>query len=218
MPRHARLRLAGVPFHVIQRGHNRADCFHTDGDRRWYLAELRRQAVEHGVAVHAYVLMSNHIHLLVTPPGETSIEKMMKLLGQRYSQHFNFLRGRSGTLWGGRYRSCLVDTDGYLLTCHRYVEANPVRAGMVAGPGDHPWSSYRANAHGARDSILTAHPLVSALGRTAEDRQRAYCELFDTGIAANALEHIRSMTNAGLALSMKPPVRGRPKRAEAAAS
>lgn len=200
MPRHARLRVAGVPFHVIQRGHNRAPCFFDDADRQHYLDELRRQADSRGVAVHAYVLMTNHVHLLMTSTDANGIPDAMKLLGQRYVHHINRRRQRIGTLWQGRYRSCLVDCEGYLLTCHRYIELNPVRAGMVAAPGDYRWSSYAGNVLGRHDPVIRPHPVMEALGCDPQSRRAAYGEMFRDELAPKLVEQIRASTNSGFAL------------------
>jgi putative transposase len=200
MPRHARLRVAGIPFHVIQRGHNRAPCFFAEGDRAYYLDELRRQAGARGVAVHAYVLMTNHVHLLMTAADADGIPEVMKLLGQRYVHYINRRRQRTGTLWQGRYRSCLVDSEGYLLACHRYIELNPVRAGMVGHPGDYRWSSYAGNALGARDPVLEAHPVMESLGPDAPTRSAAYKAMFLDELAPTLVAQIRASTNGGFAL------------------
>jgi len=200
MPRQARLRVAEVPFHVIQRGHNRAPCFFADADRAYYLEELRRQAEGRGVAVHAYVLMTNHVHLLMTSADADGIPDAMKLLSQRYVQYINRRRQRTGTLWEGRYRSCLVDSEGYLLACHRYIELNPVRAGMVDDPAAYRWSSYRANALGAPDAVIRHHPVMESLGRELPDRHAAYRELFSNELPAQFVEQIRASTNSGFAL------------------
>ena len=200
MPRHARLRVAGIPFHVIQRGHNRAPCFFSPADRACYLAELSQQANGHGVAIHAYVLMTNHVHLLMTSADADGIPRLMKLLGQRYVRYINRKQQRTGTLWEGRYRSCLVDTDGYLLTCHRYIELNPVRAGMVERPGDYRWSSYRANALGEHDPVVSRHSIMQSLGCGPEDCRAGYRDLFRRDLTPQTLEQIRTSTNGGFAL------------------
>jgi putative transposase len=200
MPRRPRLRVAGVPFHVIQRGNNRTACFFRDEDYQRYLNDLRAQARKHGVAIHAYVLMTNHVHLLATPQNPDGVGLLMKFLGQLYVQYVNRSYRRTGSLWEGRFRSCLVDTEGYLLYCHRYIECNPVRAGMAKRPGDYPWSSYRANAEGADDPLLTAHAVVQALGRTPVERQAAYRELFRQDLEPGVVDQIRDTTNGGFAL------------------
>jgi putative transposase len=199
MPRQARPRVAGIPFHVIQRGHNRGPCFFSDADRAYYVRELGQQARGHGVAVHAYVLMTNHVHLLMTAGDPDGIPRLMKDLSQRYVRRVNRRLRRTGTLWEGRYHCCLVDTEGYLLTCHRYIELNPVRAGMVGDPGDYRWSSYRANALGARDAVLSAHPVMESLGSDIADRRIGYRHLFERDLSPIELEQIRASTNGGFA-------------------
>jgi putative transposase len=189
-----------MPFHVIQRGNNRSACFGAIADYERYLALLTDRARWHGVAVHAYVLMTNHIHLLLTPRDEDGLTSVMKALGQMYAQYINRKYGRSGSLWDGRFRSCLVETESYLLCCHRYIEANPVRAGMVEHPDDYPWSSYRANALGAANPMLSVHPSVEALGRTPMERQASYRALFEGELAPAVLEEIRTSTLSGHAL------------------
>ena len=197
MPRRPRLRLAGMPFHVIQRGHNRSACFFSERDYYCYLRELTVQAVHHNVAVHAYVLMTNHVHLLVTPASDDGLGQVMKVVGQRYVDYVNRTYGRSGTLWGGRFRSCLVDSEGYLLRCHQYIEMNPVRAGMIDHPAAYPWSSYRFNAEGVANPALTLHPAVTALGDSPERRRLAYRELFQQDLQSEWLAQIRDSTNGG---------------------
>lgn len=144
--------------------------------------------------------MTNHVHLLVTPEDADAIGALMKSFGQQYAQYFNRARGRTGSLWEGRFRSCLVDREVYLLTCHRYIEMNPVRAGMVERPDDYRWSSYRGNALGAPDLLLTPHPVVTDLGRTREERQAAYRELFREDLPLKVLDEIRGASRGGHAL------------------
>src|SRR4051812_23176241 len=144
MPRRARLSLPNIPWHIIQRGNNRAVCFAAEADYRRYLDELAELSKRFGCAVHAYALMTNHVHLLLTPDEAEGPGLLMKHLGQRYVQHVNRAYGRSGTLWEGRFRSCLTQSEDYLLACQRYIELNPVRAGMVRHPRDYRWSSYHA--------------------------------------------------------------------------
>ena len=143
MPRRARISMPGIPWHIIQRGNNRSACFYAEEDYRLYLDHLKEQADKYGCAVHAYVLMTNHVHLLLTPEKENSAALLMKNLGQRYVQYINRTYRRSGTLWEGRFRSCLTQTEDYVLACYRYIELNPVRANMVNHPRAYPWSSYR---------------------------------------------------------------------------
>jgi putative transposase len=200
MPRRARLTLADVPLHIIQRGNNRQDCFFAEEDYRFYLDCLEEYATASGCAVHAYVLMTNHVHLLVTPSGAESAGRMMKRLGQRYVQYVNRSYRRSGTLWEGRYRSCLVQEEAYLLACARYIELNPLRAGMVDHPSDYRWSSYRANAEGERDTLVVPHRLYRVLGSRSETRQAAYRALFRDDPAPAFLADIRRATNGNFAL------------------
>ena len=153
MPRRARLALAGIPWHIIQRGNNRAVCFHAEDDYQFYLHYLKTFADQFGCAVHAYVLMTNHVHLLLTPEREDSAALLMKHLGQRYVQYINRSYRRSGTLWEGRFRSCLTQSEDYVLACYRYIELNPVRAAMVIKPQDYRWSSFHANGMGKANAM-----------------------------------------------------------------
>jgi putative transposase len=203
MPRHARLRIEGLPLHVIQRGNNRGRCFFGERDCGLYLALLGELAPKHGCDVHAYVLMPNHVHLLLSPRVPLSASVLMKHLGQRYVQYVNRKHARTGSLWEGRFRSCIVDSDGYFLRCQRYVELNPVRAGIVRHPSDYPWSSHAANASGANSEIVIPHPLYLALGIDAGDRFANYCALIQEGIGNRELEEIRSATNGGFVLGSK---------------
>lgn len=155
MPRRARLAVPGIPWHIIQRGNNRSPCFYADEDYRRYLDTLAEQAVKYDCAIHAYVLMTNHVHLLLTPQQEDSAALLMKHLGQRYVQYINRTYRRSGTLWEGRFKSCLAQEERYVLTCYRYIELNPVRANMVARPEDYRWSSYHTNGIGQPDPLIT---------------------------------------------------------------
>lgn len=195
MARCKRLVLPAVPLHVIQRGNNRSACFAGMGDYLVYLSLLREYAAESACQIHAYVLMSNHVHLLLSPGHRTGPSMLMQRLGQHYVQYFNRRHQRSGTLWEGRFRSCLVDNEQYLLTCQRYIELNPVRAGMVETPEAYPWSSYRANALGADDALLTPHVVYAGLGRHDADRRAAYRYLFLDGLSEQQLTEIRHATN-----------------------
>jgi putative transposase len=157
MPRRARLSVPGIAWHVIQRGNNRCVCFHAEEDYRRFLDDLGEQSRRFGCAVHAYVLMTNRVHLLPTPRRADSVGLMMKHLGQRYVQYVNRAYRRSGTLWEGRYRSCLAQSEDYVLACYRYIELNPVRAAMVHHPREYRWSSFHANGDGKRDALITSH-------------------------------------------------------------
>lgn len=158
MPRRARINLPNIPLHIIQRGNNRSACFFAGEDYRAYLGWLREYADKARCQIHAYVLMTNHVHLLLTARNTQGAGALMKALGQRYVQYINRSYRRSGTLWEGRYRSCLTQEDDYLLACMRYIELNPVRAAMVAHPGEYRWSSYRANAQGENGAEALLHP------------------------------------------------------------
>ncbi|MCQ4317991.1 transposase [Stutzerimonas zhaodongensis] len=200
MPRRARLLVPGVPLHLIQRGNNRSACFYAEEDYLFYLDNLKLQAELHGCAVHAWCLMTNHVHLLVTPLKPESASLMMKGLGQRFVQYINRTYDRSGTLWEGRFRSCLLQEEDYVLACYRYIEMNPVRAGMVEHPAEYRWSSYGANAHGLPSAIIEANPLYTQLGETDDLRASAYRELFRYQLDPGLVDQIRSATNGNYAL------------------
>ncbi len=187
-------------LHLIQRGNNRQACFFADQDRRVYLDGLAELAPLCGCAIHAYVLMTNHVHLLLTPEAAGSAAALMKRLGQRYVQYVNRTTRRSGSLWAGRFRSCPVQEEAYLLQCQRYIELNPVRAGMVRAPSAYPWSSYPANARGAADPVVSPHPLYLALGRSPAARQAGYRALFRGRLNANFLAAVRTTTNGNFVL------------------
>ena len=200
MARLARLNIANVPQHIIQRGNNRQAVFFCDDDYLVYLNKLKEYAEKYGVAIHAFVLMTNHVHILATPSSETGVSKLMQSLGRYYVRYINQTYQRSGTLWEGRYKSTLVDTEGYLLTVSRYIELNPVRAKMVRKPENYPWSSYHHNALGTEIQLITEHPCYQALGRSKPQRQKAYQKLFTDRIPVLTLEEIRTKTNKGWVL------------------
>ena len=200
MPRKPRFDLPGLPVHVVQRGNNRQPVFFEDADRLAYLTWLAEAATRYRCAVHAYVLMTNHIHLLTTPAQAGAVGRMMQYVGRRYVPYVNRVHGRTGTLWEGRYRACLIHADGYLLICHRYIELNPVAAGIVAGPGDYRWSSYGANAQGVKDPLVTPHPLYQALGTRPATRRRAYRALFAQALPAEDLEALGHALQSGTPL------------------
>lgn len=200
MPRRARIALPNVPVHLIQRGNNRQPCFFADEDYRRYLDWLTEYAAKSGCRIHAYVLMTNHVHLLLSSDRADAGGVLMKSLGQRYVQYVNRAYRRSGTLWEGRFRSCPVQEEDYLLGCQRYIELNPVRANMVGYPADYLWSSYHANAHGEADAVVQPHPLYEALGTDAASRQAAYRELFRYELEPGLVDQIRRSTNGNFAL------------------
>lgn len=191
MPRQPRLDLPGIPQHVVQRGNDRQPCFFEEADYQRYLQELNELALRKGCAVHAYVLMTNHVHLLMTPSGAGQVASLMQALGRRYVRYVNDCHHRTGTLWEGRYKACPVDRRSYLLHCYRYIELNPVRARMVEDPDAYRWSSYGANARGRHDPLVKPHPIFLALGRDAETRQNAYRELVKQAISDDDLPAIR---------------------------
>jgi len=200
VPRKPRFVLPGVPQHVIQRGNNHEPCFFAEQDYRRYLEDLAQVADKHGCRIHAYVLMTNHVHLLMTPTGEHSISDTMQALGRRYVYYVNKTYRRTGTLWEGRYKASLIDSEAYLLTCMRYIELNPVRANMVEHPGEYGWSSYAANAQGKADALITPHPLYLALDSDQETRQMVYRELFRHHMDHETLHDIRQALNHELVL------------------
>lgn len=195
MPRRPRLVAADIPLHIIQRGNNRSKCFFENSDYLVYLDLLERSAVAARCRIHAYALMSNHVHILASPVDPDGPGSMMKALGERYVQYVNRRYNRSGTLWDGRFKSCLVQDDTYLLVCHRYIELNPVRAGMVSDPGMYRWSSHRRNAYCQRDPVITPHPIFSSLGEDDFSRAHRYRGLFAETLPDSTLAHLRDATN-----------------------
>jgi putative transposase len=195
MARQPRYVLPGQPQHVIQRGNNRDVIFVSGADYRFYLEKLKDACDRTGCEVHAYVLMTNHVHLLMTPQDENSLGRAMQSLGRRYVQYFNHRYRRTGTLWEGRYRATLIDAENYLLTCYRYIELNPVRADMVSHPANYPWSSYRSNALGQSDILVSEHALYRRLGTNDKERCHRYRALFDHSIGNETLQTIREATN-----------------------
>ena len=200
MARLPRYVLPGQPQHVIQRGNNRNVIFAAEDDYHFYLECLTDAARKYGCDIHAYVLMTNHVHLLATPHHEDSIAKTLQSVGRRYVQYFNQTYQRTGTLWEGRYKATLIDSEAYLLTCYRYIELNPARANMVSHPRDYPWSSYRCHADAEPNALVTDHALYRALGKTAEARQAAYRELFKAHLSNADVVAIREATNKAWAL------------------
>lgn len=219
----------GVPQHVILRGNNREVIFANDEDCQFFKEALLDAAKRWGLVIYAYVLMTNHIHLLVLPETAESLPKTLQSLGRRYVQYFNYRYKRTGTLWEGRYRATVVDAEKYLFECMRYIELNPVRAGMVAHPRDYPWSSYHANADGKEDVLVSRHRQYRRLGADDAERQQAYLELVEEPINAEMLSAVRDCTHKGWALGGErfkakierltqrramPLAKGRPKKLE----
>ena len=203
MARLPRYVIPGQPQHIIQRGNNRQAIFATDDDYQFFRDAIVEAAGRYGLAIHAYVWMTNHIHLLATPAFADSISKTFQSAGRKYVQYFNFTQKRSGTLWEGRYRATVVDTEQYFLKLMRYIELNPVRAGMVAHPRDYPWSSHRWHGYGKDDtnsSWLIEHDEYSRLGMNATERCLAYRALFKESINIEELALIRENSHKGWAL------------------
>ncbi|PKO34528.1 MAG: transposase [Betaproteobacteria bacterium HGW-Betaproteobacteria-7] len=200
MPRRPRVLLSGYPLHIVQRGINREPCFFTDEDYHCYLHWLEESARACGCAIHAYALMTNHVHLLITPEKDGGPSRLMQSLGRRYVQYANRFYRRTGSLWEGRYKSSVVQAENYLVTCQRYIELNPVRAGMVVDPGQYRWSSYRANGLGEVDARLTPHKCYLSLGQGDGERQAAYRALFRPELEAEAINDIRKALQSGMPL------------------
>jgi len=227
MPRRSRINLADVPQHIIQRGNNRQATFFAEEDYRRYLDWLSDASKKYNCRIYAYVLMTNHVHLLASSVRPYGLSLMMQYLGRYFVRYINHVHRRTGTLWEGRFKGGLVGTETHFLRCCRYIECNPVRAQMVRRPGDYPWSSYRNHALGVPDPLLAAHEEYQRLGDSDEDRQRAYRELFRTELDAEELTEIRDTANRGwplgsdrfkdeieraLQCAARPPKRGRPPR------
>lgn len=197
MPRCPRIHLPGLPLHIVQRGHNRDACYFGEDDYQAYRRWLGEALAATGCQLHAYVLMTNHVHLLLTPPEPEAVPRLMISLGRRYVQYINRTYRRTGTLWDSRYKSSLVQAEAYLLLCQRYIELNPVRAHMVDDPAHYRWSSYRANGLGQSDSLLTPHPLYASLAGNEAERLASYRALFRTELDAEAIGDIRLALNQG---------------------
>lgn len=191
MARHPRPDLAGIPQHIVQRGNNRLPCFLDDEDRQRYLQCLLDALLRFGCQLHAFVLMDNHVHLLLTPGEAGAVSRLMHTFARNYAGRFNQRHGRTGTLWEGRYKACLIDSEDYFLACSRYIELNPVRAWIAAQPLEYPWSSHRCNAAGAQDPLLTPHACYLALGPNAGTRASAYRALFEEALPAALVAEIR---------------------------
>ena len=201
MPRPSRLILPGVAVHVIQRGNNRVPCFRHDNDHLMYLAHLRQLSQKYACAIHAYCLMTNHVHLLMTPSAAGACTGLMRDLGQRYVQYFNRRHERTGTLWEGRFRSCIVESALYVIACYRYIELNPVRAAMVDHATGYLWSSYAVNSGMRSDPLVSPHAEYAALGTNIETRHAAYRALFERSLEPALQRAIREGTNGGYPLA-----------------
>lgn len=185
---------AGYAQHIVQRGNGRHAIFLEPEDRQDFLDLLAYALRRFGGALHAYVLMTNHVHLLFTPQERGGAGRLMHVLSGHYARGFNRRNQRTGTLWEGRYRASTIDSESYFFACSRYIELNPVRAQLAAHPGDYPWSSHRGNAMNGRDRLLTPHPLYLALGRDRAERQRRYAALFERPVASADLDALREAT------------------------
>ncbi len=200
MARKPRLYMPGCSHHVIQRGNNREACFYDESDYKVYLDALKESSAKYNVSVHAFVLMTNHVHLLVTPSDERGVGQMMQSIGRKYVGYFNHTYNRSGTLWEGRYKSTLVDSENYLLTVSRYIELNPVRAAMVEHASEYPWSSYHSNALDKDIALLTPHQVYFELGSTQDERKQVYMNLFNGCMSSKTIEEINDATSKGWVL------------------
>lgn len=200
MARKARFTPAGIPQHIIQRGVDRQLCFGCEADFKAYLHWLKVYSEKHQVSIHAWVLMTNHVHLLCTPKSANGISKMMQSLGRSYVRYFNYHHQRTGTLWEGRFKASLVNASEYLLNLYRYIELNPVRANMVKNPADYIWSSYQCNALGRKSPLLTPHDLYLELDYNPIVRRGVYRSLFTNHVEGALLEEIRHATSKGLVL------------------
>jgi putative transposase len=196
--------LPDFPVHVVQRGNNRGACFFAEQDRSFYLHHLARLLVETACELHAYCLMTNHVHLLLTPKNADSCAALMKRIGQLHSQYVNRNYGRTGSLWEGRFRSCIVQSENYALSCYRYIELNPVRAGMTDDPAGYRWSSYRANAADERSDLITPHDEYLCLGADRSQRRAAYRALFGSLGESTQFEAIRGATQGNYVVGDKP--------------
>ena len=197
MARHPRIQIPGVAQHIIQRGNNRIDIFHTQRDFEFFLAALRIVCVRYLLEVHAYALLSNHFHLVATPRTPHATSDVMRAMGSKYVRYFNRKYGRTGTLYDGRFRSMTIDSESYWFTCMRYVELNPLRAGLVSMLDDYSWSSYGANGRGIPDELVVPHPLYLSLGQCAQSRQQSWRQMCGEGLTESQLTDIRGAIHRG---------------------
>jgi len=201
MPRPPRTAPPGVPLHIVQRGNNKQSCFLELSDYAAYVRAPMKSSERYSVDIHAYALMTNHVHLLATPCEKMSASRMMQQLGREYVQKFNHAHGRTGTLWGGRYKASPIMTDRYVLACYRYIELNPVNAGMTDSPGLYKWSSYKTNALGMPNSLVRPHRSWLGLGNSDNDRRIAYRRLFSYGNTVHEDTQIRAAYRKGRCLN-----------------
>jgi putative transposase len=200
MTRRPRIQLVGELLHIYQRGNNQRKCFMSRTDYYYYLDCLNEYSKRYEVALHAYVLMPDHIHLLLTPLKPNSASKMMQSIGRRYVQYFNHKNSCSGTLWEGRFKSCIVDNNGYLLSCHHFIESNPIRAGLVVQEDEYEWSSYHFNANGRADPVITPHARYLELADSSTQCQKNYRTFLKRKMKATEIEFINAATNSNSAL------------------
>ena len=228
MARLPRLVVPNQPHHVIQRGNDRQTIFRETEDYAAFLGWLREAARQFKVAIHAYVLLPDHLHLLVSPSDDTGLGKMMQWVGRHYVPYFNGKYRRTGTLWQGRYRATVIDSEQYFLLCSRYIESHPVRAALVSAPEDYPWSSIAHHIGAKHDSLITDHPVFWALGNTPFDREANYKALMELGISQREADALTEATLKGWPLGsdrfkaalakqvsrrVTPAKRGRPRKA-----
>ena len=227
MARRPRLSIPGYPYHIIQRGNNRQPVFFAESDYAYYRVCLYEAKCKYDCRIYAYVLMTNHVHLLLEPSRQGSLGQILQYVGRRYVRYINNRHGRSGTLWEGRFKSAIVSRDNYLIMCSRYIELNPLRAGIVSRPGDYIWSSYRFHAEGKREQLVDDDPLYAGLGSTQSERQQRYKQWIASSLSDNELHSIRTATQKGTVIgnqrferviesttgrSMKLVTPGRPRR------
>ncbi|BCE01699.1 transposase [Marinicellulosiphila megalodicopiae] len=203
MPRAPRVNLPDIAQHVVQRGNNKQACFFSEEDYVLYLSKAKEYALKFEVDIHSYVLMTNHVHFLLTPRKNNGVSLFMQALGRFYVQYINRTYERTGTLWEGRYRSTIVGTDAYFLQVSRYIEMNPVRAKMVLKASDYKWSSYQHNALDKNIELITPHACYMALGKTDEERKFCYCQFVNKAIPEKLLTQIRDSTKKSWALGDK---------------
>jgi len=203
----------GYPAHVIHRGNNRQDVFHCESDFRYLWRSLKEASAGFEVDINAYAFMTNHVHLILTPGDRGCVSRMMHWTARRYAGYFNQRYGRTGHCWGGRFRSFLITQENYLLECHRYIDMNPVRAGLVRHPADYAWSSHRFYAFGEMNDLVTPHSALLELGINDATRRMSYHALFRDGLDPGLLEEIRRSVNSGYPIGESVD-RGRPRRPE----
>ncbi|SMN01756.1 Transposase and inactivated derivatives [uncultured Candidatus Thioglobus sp.] len=200
MPRQPRLIIKDQPHHIIQRGNNKQIIFVADEDYQFYLKTLKDACIKYHCHLHAYVLMTNHVHLLITPKSDDGVSAVMQYIGRIYVRYFNDLHQKTGTLWEGRYKSAVIDSENYLLTCYCYIEQNPLRAGMVKDINQYPWSSYHYHIKAHNDDLIQPHELYLLLGQNTKERCANYQSIFEQTIPEKTIKIIRDLTNKSFVL------------------